>query len=171
MKAYKVVDGKRVAIELKKKTDDDMGWFEMPLEKSGRIVDVHCPYGVFGRGDKSMLLDYSAKYINTTQGSSAKPSSELALDLVPSFKNGQLKIVAYFDGYPIKGIEIEAERLGSDMDVATTDVTGHAVLEPNGRYVIRGKHVVAEAGELEWREVRRKALLLHAGHRHQSHHN
>lgn len=148
MKAYKVVDGKRVAIELDKKTEDDMGWFQTSLETSGHIVDVHVPYGVFGRGDKSMLLDYSAKYINTTQGSAAKPSTELTLDLVPAFENGQLKIGAYFNGYPIEGIEIEAERLASDSDVATTDVAGHAVLSPSSRYIIRGKHVVAEAGEL-----------------------
>ena len=148
MKAYKVVDGKRRLIELTKKTEDDLGWFETSLNNSGHIVDIHCPYGVFGRGDKSMLLDYSAKYINTTQGVAAKPNSELTLDLVPTFDNGQLKIAAFFKGYPIEGIEIQAEQLESDMDFATTDVTGHAVLAPNSRYVIRGKHVVAEAGEL-----------------------
>lgn len=148
MQAYKVVDGKRVAIELDKKTEDNIGWFETSVDKSGHIVDIHVPYGVFGRGDKSMLLDYSAKYINTTQGAAAKPSTELTLDLVPTFENGQLKITAYFNGYPIEGIEIQAERLASDSAVATTGVTGHAVLSPNSRYVIRGKHVVDEAGEL-----------------------
>jgi len=149
MKAYKVVDGKRVLIDLEKKTDDGLGWFETSIKESGSVVDIHVPYGVFMRGDKSMLLDYSAKFINTTQGTSAAPSKKLALDLVPSFERGQLKIAAYFNGYPIEGVEVEVERLASDIDVVKTDLTGHAVVASTGRYIIRGKHVVVEAGELD----------------------
>ncbi len=156
MKAYKVVDGERVLIEMKKQTEDGMGWFETPVKESGGIVDVHVPYGVFGRGDKSMLLDYSAKFLNTTQGTSAKPSKKLTLDLVPSFENGQLKIAAYLNGYPIEGVEVEVERLESDKSVVTTDVSGHALVAPNGRYIIRGKHVVAEAGELDGKKYDEK---------------
>jgi len=148
MKTYKVTDGKRHLIKLAKKTEDDFGWFETSLENSGHIVDVHVPYGVFGRGDKTMVLDYSAKYFNATQGSVAKPNKELTLDLVPTYESGQLKVVAYFQGYPIEGVEIQAERLESDYDYATTDVSGQAMLSPASRYVIRGTHIVEEAGEI-----------------------
>ncbi len=148
MKAYKVTDGKRHLIQLDKKIEDDLGWFETSLGNSGHVVDVHVPYGIFGRGDKTMVLDYSAKYFNVTQGSVAKPNKELTLDLVPTLEGGQLKVVAYFQGYPIEGVEIQAERLECDIDYATTDVSGQATLSPAGRYVIRGKYIVEEAGEI-----------------------
>ena len=167
LKAYKVQDGKRVAVELQKKTEDDLGWFETSLDKSGRVVDAHCPYGVFSRGDKSMLLDYSAKYISINHGQAAKPGTELTLDLVPVFENGQLKISAFFKGYPVKDIEVEVTRLESDTEYATTNESGQALITPASRYLIRGKHVVMEAGELDGKKYSEKryycTLVLDTG--------
>lgn len=148
MQAYKVDGGKRVPIELAKQTEGELGWFETSLDSSGHIVDVHCPYGVFGRGDKRMFLDYSAKYININDGHSAPANKQLKLDFIPKMEQGQLSVTAYFNGFPIKDIEIEVTRLESNT-YAETDEAGHAVLNPHSRFVVKGKHVVEEPGEVD----------------------
>jgi hypothetical protein len=155
MKAYKVEDGKRVPIELSQQTEDEAGWFEASLESSGHIVDIHCPYGVFGKGEKKMLLDYSAKYINLNAGQPATANSQLVLDLVPAMTNGRLSVTAYFNGAPVKDIELEVTRQEGDT-YAQTDADGRAVLNPFSRYVVRGKHSVSESGELDGKKYSEK---------------
>jgi N-acetylneuraminic acid mutarotase len=147
MKAYKIENGKRVPIELTQKTEDGTGWFETSLSASEHMVDVHCPYGVFGRGDKKMLLDYSAKYINLNAGKPAIADSLLPLDLIPIMKNGRLEVTGYFDGKPSENIEIEVTRMAGES-IAKTNASGQAVLNLDARYVVRGKFSVGETGEL-----------------------
>lgn len=55
------VDSKGKATEIKfaQKTEGSDGWFECESGKKLGQVDVRCEYGVFGRGDKAMFLDYS----------------------------------------------------------------------------------------------------------------
>lgn len=155
MKAYKVENGKRVPIELSQQTEDETGWFESSLESSGHIVDIHCPYGVFGKGEKKMLLDYSAKYININAGQPAAANRQLMLDLVPVMDNGRLSVTAYFDGSPIKDIELEVTRQEGDT-YAQTDANGRAIVNPFSRYVVRGKHSIDESGEVDGKKYSEK---------------
>ena len=153
MKAFAVVGGKFEPVEFGKQVDGDQGWFEASQDKVGQLVEVTCPYGVFGRGEKTMFLDYSAKYVSmpntTNQLNASKPSKNLALDIVPSFANGNLTLTAYFKGYPLKGVEIQLENVESESLTRTTDETGQVVLNSSTRYTIRAKHTVAEAGEVD----------------------
>lgn len=148
MKVFSVKEGNHAALELTKQTDGGEGWFEVPLEKAGNAVDLSCEYGVFGRGDRSMFLDYCAKYILFDgQTDTKKVANKLKLDIVPQRVDGKLKLTAYFDGKPLSGAEITAYQLESHSVDATTSDNGSVLIEPATRYVIRAKHVIAEAGE------------------------
>lgn len=148
MKAYQVVDGKRQAVQFTQKESIGTGWFEHDCEHVGQTIDVHCRYGVFGRGDSKMLLDYGAKYINLNSGTPAKPGTELRLDLVPTMENGELNIAAFFDGKPVEGVEIEIARTPLQATL-TTSSEGTINLACPPRYTVRGKYTVAQAGEVD----------------------
>ena len=147
MKAYRVVQGKRELVEFAKEEAAGMGWFEKSCDKVGHAVDVHCQYGVFGRGDTKMLLDYGAKYVNLDHTVAAKPGGELKLDLIPVLEGSQLKLTAYFEGKPVEGVEVELERMPLDQSMVT-DQSGSVSLQCGSRFVIRGKHTISEGGEL-----------------------
>ncbi len=153
MKSFTHIDGELKPIAFEKKVDGDEGWFESAQDKLGQSVEVSCPYGVFGRGDKTMFLDYSAKHVtfseSTLSSRASQPSTNLALDIVPSFVDGKLSLTAYFKGYPLKGVEVQLESVECDSLAQTTDDAGQVSLQPSSRYVLRAKHSVAEAGEVE----------------------
>ncbi|QEG24300.1 Kelch repeat-containing protein [Mariniblastus fucicola] len=157
MQAFTTVDGETKEIEFEKVVEGDDGWFEVPLDSVGNTVDISCPYGVFGRGDKSMHLDYSAKLVRYTAGDSvAKPSKKLALDLVPQFTPDGLKVAAYFKGMPLPNAEISLVRVETDSLDTTTDETGNVVLAPTTRYLVRGKHILEESGEVDGKKFSEK---------------
>lgn len=157
MKAFTTVDGKTQEVEFEKVTDDDDGWFEVAEDKVGDAVDVECPYGVFGGGEKSMFLNYSGKYAKLgTDSSPAKPVKELTLDLVPEFTEGALKITAYFKGMPLHNAEVKLVRTDADSTEGTTGETGSVMLKAPTRYLIRAKHVVQESGEANGKKFAEK---------------
>ncbi|MEL7496548.1 MAG: kelch repeat-containing protein [Planctomycetota bacterium] len=153
MKAFTLHDGTFKPVEFEKQVDGDEGWFEATTADLGQLVEVACPYGVFGRGDKQMFLDYSAKYMSLSYGesmlNSGKPSSKLTLDIVPTFTDGKLSAVAYFKGMPAQDVEVQLESVDTDSATLKTDDTGKVSLQTSSRYVIRAKHVVEEAGEVD----------------------
>ena len=147
MKVTSVQQGKRSAVSMSKMTDGDLGWFEVPVEEVGNAVDAACEYGVFGRGEKTMFLDYSAKYINLSHESPQKPATDLKLDLVVKPSGGKLITTAYFNGKVAEGLEIDIMPEDGD-DIATkTDEHGSFAIQPAKRILIRAKHVVPESGE------------------------
>ncbi|MEM7454628.1 MAG: kelch repeat-containing protein [Planctomycetota bacterium] len=149
MSAYGMKDGQRVELEFARIEDGDEGWFEIDQVDAGHVIDIACPYGVFSRGPSAMFLDYSARYIDMREVPSPGHASELGLDLLPVMVDGRLTIQAIFDGQPAKGIEILVEEFPDEELETTTDESGAANLFSSGRYIIRGKHVVAESGEHE----------------------
>ena len=138
-------------VDFAKQVDGGEGWFEAKKAKLGSVVEASCPYGVFGRGDKTMFLDYSAKYVSLQHSKvgANKPSGNLALDVIPTFVDGEVSLVAYFNGKPLKGVEVQLEYVETDSLTTTTNEQGVVGLKPNSRYVIRAKHVVEEAGEVD----------------------
>lgn len=142
------------AIELEKKVDGEDGWFELPQEGLGQSVEVSCPYGIFGRGEKLMRLDYSAKYTRCSglQLDSENTSGNLKLDIVPSFENGQLKLNAYFNGKLTEDVEIKLESVDCESTEEVTGEGGVALLAPNVRYVVRAKYSTDESGEIDGKQ-------------------
>ena len=157
MRAHTIIDGAAKEISFQKEIDDDLGWYETPMEGLGATVNVSCPYGVFNRGDLAMFLDYSGKYVRYSSGAlSRKPADDLSLDLIPSFENGQLKVNVYFKGMPLAGAEVSLIRIDASSCETNSDDTGEAVLTPPVRYLVRAKHVLAEPGEFDGKKYTEK---------------
>ena len=150
MKAFTTVDSKQTAVEFEKKTNEEEGWYETPLKGLGPVVNVSYPYGVFSRGDVTMFLDYSAKYVRFPAASeNLKPSKELALDVIPVWEDGKLKLTVYFKGMPLHDAEVTLVSVDADSFETKTDETGTVVMSPTMRYLVRARHVVKDAGEFD----------------------
>lgn len=153
MKSFTNSNGDYKAIDFEKKVDGDQGWFEIPSSTVGDVVEVTCPYGVFGRGDKNMYLDYSAKYATMPAAAkklgNGKSSPNLALDIIPAFKKGKLTAKAYFNGQPAPGVELSLESVKAETATLETNKDGVATFSPTTRYVLRAKKVVEEPGEVD----------------------
>ena len=141
------------ALRFEKQVDGDEGWFEIAANDAGSWVEVACAYGVFGRGEQTMFLDYSAKYVALSTPEATremdKASDKLALDIVPKWDHGKLVLVAYFQGKPIEGVEIQLESVETESSTQVTNQAGEVALQTAARYVIRAKHTVPEAGEVD----------------------
>lgn len=156
MKSYVLREGSFQDLAFTQKTEGDNGWFEADFSPASLAVDVTCEYGLFGRGDKKMLLDYSAKYLRLAAGTTASTSGQLKLDLVPTFTEGKLTISAQFNGSPVSGVEIEVEEVEVEPESLETNLNGVATLSGSARYIIRGKHTLAEAGEFDGQKFEEK---------------
>ena len=157
MKAHTVIEGAAKEVKFQKKIDDELGWYETSLDGLGPVVNVSCPYGVFSRGDLTMFLDYSGKYVRYSGDAlSKKPANGLSLDMIPSFENGQLKVGVYFKGMPLPGAEVSLIRIDAESFRTNSDDTGNAVLTPSVRYLVRAKHVLSELGEVDGEEYSEK---------------
>ena len=147
MKVYSVLsDGSATEVNAERKTADSEGWFEIDSTKSGNSIDVECLYGMFGRGESQMLLNYGAKYINYDGKTSNQTSGKLPLDIIPSMKDGKLVFHTFFDGKPAEGVELTIYQLETDDVVANTNKDGQFVFEAPARFVVRAKHTVAKNG-------------------------
>lgn len=79
-------------------------------------------YGVFTRGDSSMLLNYYSKYLDATPEAISKlaKSERLALDVVPHRnEDGTIWVEVFFQGKPVEGAQ-----------VVDCDPLGETTLEP-----------------------------------------
>ena len=157
MKAHSVIDGSAKEVKFQKKIDDELGWYETSLDGLGPVVNVSCPYGVFNRGDLTMLLDYSGKYVRYSGNALPKKTADgLSLDMIPSFENGQLKVGVYFKGLPLPNAEVSLIRIDAESFKTNTDDTGNVVLTPSVRYLVRAKHVLSEPGEADGQKYSEK---------------
>ena len=156
MKAFTTIDGESKELTFEKMVEGDDGWFEVSRDSVGDEVSVACPYGIFGRGDKSMLLDYSAKFVQLSSQSKLTPTKGLALDLVPEMTDGKLKITTYFKGMPLSNAEVKLVRVETDSMETTSDETGSLIVSPNARYIVRAKHTLEEAGEIDGKSYSEK---------------
>ena len=149
MKVRSLKGSDKTLLEMSRMSDGDEGWFEVPQATAGDVVDVECLYGLFGRGDTKMLLDYGAKYIKYSPSLNLVPSNQMNLDVIPQYENGKLKLQAFFKGKPVSGVEFTIRRSPGDDVVQITPENGTIVTEPDSRFIIRAKHTVAQSGEHE----------------------
>ncbi|MEM9943831.1 MAG: kelch repeat-containing protein [Planctomycetota bacterium] len=158
MKATTMIDGKVSSVEFEKMVNEKLGWLETDGKNAGKVVNISCPYGVFGRGDKTMFLDYNAKYIRGFDNlKSLKPTTDLSLDVIPTLEKGQLVFHTYFQGKPVKEVEILLEYFDSELsDAAWSDDSGKVTLNPITRIAARAKYVVEESGEVDGKKYAEK---------------
>ena len=71
--------------------------------------------------------------------------------MIPSLKDGRLKLAATFDGEPVAGAQVIVAKPADDDFESTTDENGHATLEvsDSGVYSVRIRHIEQAAGELD----------------------
>lgn len=155
MKACTLIDGSYVPLALKKQTEDDTAWYQCSTDHAGPVVNLSCEYGIFGRGEKFMFLDYNAKYVNLSQKQVVPVDSQMALDVIPSVQNGQLSLRAFFKGFPLQGVEFHVQREASETESVSGE-DGAISLSAGGRYIVRAKHVVEESGEFDGKSFQEK---------------
>ncbi|MCH2183484.1 MAG: hypothetical protein MK108_15910 [Mariniblastus sp.] len=171
MKVHAIhADGNCQPISPERKKDDTEGWFEIATLQPGCSLDVDCLYGMFGRGETQMLLNYGAKYIDFHPDQPAASSGKLPLDIAPSMVDGQLVLTALFNGKPAADVELSIYQLETDVLTETTSKDGRVTAVVPARYVVRAKHTVADAGEFEGNSYDEKryyctlVLDVHANH-------
>lgn len=126
----------------------------VPAEGSA-AVDVACRYGVFERGETSMLLNYYAKHLRLNDaGDLAKlaRAERLPLDIVPRAEGKGLQLQVLWQGRPAAGVEVVVLDPQDESRQFETNDRGTVTFSPTeaGRYAIRARHVEADrAGELD----------------------
>jgi len=136
-------------LSLTQKSDGDQGWFETTFEAAGPAIKLNCPYGVFRRGEKSMWLDYSARYVQLPTASHLKADANLTLDVIPTWRDGALELTTTFEGKPAANVELTiTPQVGATIETKSNEVGAITVPLP-ARYRIMAKKVVAEAGEID----------------------
>ena len=142
-------NGNPSEIKFEKQTKDDKGWLQCISESELTAVDGDCSYGVFSRGEKSMFLHYSAKYLQLTNGEKTRSSGKLPLDILIDTRNGGLKARVLFNGEPATDCEVVVyDDKGTEQKLSTNSA---GFVEPEnykpGRHLLRAKMVDTKGGE------------------------
>lgn len=117
-------------------------------------VDTVCRYGVFQRGETSLLLNYSAKHARLRRSddlSSVARSEKLELDITPQLRDGQLWLRVTWQGEPLAGCELTLLGDGGETTEATSDELGRVPAQlTGGRLVCRACRIDESArGEVD----------------------
>ncbi len=149
MRVFRTNGNEIESVTFDRMSESDMGWFQFANAEDSPVL-LTCDYGIFTRGEKSMRLDYAARY----QRSNAEIAivDDMRLDIRPTFENGNLILTAYFDGRPASNIELVITQSSVDSAAltATTDENGRSELTWNGenRVLIRGKTIIEQDGNI-----------------------
>lgn len=118
-------------------------------------VEANCCYGVFARGDNTMLLNYSGKHLHLNSPADLNEvakADQLWLDIRPTLADDKLTLEVDYKGEPVnKASVVVTDPAGEDRELET-DAKGKVTLEdaPQGRYEIRATYVQPNAsGELD----------------------
>ncbi len=113
-------------------------------------------FGVIERGGKAFLLRYYAKTGPAANRRSwqINTGKQLALDLIPEQKEGQIAVLVQWQGKPAKGAEYIVARPGKGDVEGTTDETGKFTFKPGeaGLHSIRVKLVEDKSGKHEGKD-------------------
>ncbi len=136
----------------KQEKDGDGSWVSLGVDNSVTAASAVCKYGVFERGTTKGLLQYYAKYLDSTSASykALLRDEALPLDIVPEVAEGtSQKLTVLFQGKPAAGSEVLVRAPDGADQKLKTDAEGHATitLGQAGLYSIRAKWEVQEAGK------------------------
>lgn len=145
-------------ITYSKQTKDDNGWFDCVSETDLKAVDGDCSYGVFSRGEKSMFLHYTAKYLDHKNGTTTEPSGKLPLDIVVDSSSGKLKAKILFLGKPAENCEVSVfDDKGNEQKLKSN---ADGIVNPEqisqGRFLLRAKAVEQQPGEADGKSYSEK---------------
>lgn len=145
--------GKAAPLSLSAWSDEaaDVGGLSAKLPADGAsCAALNCLYGVFQRGETSLLLNYYARY--QRGAASAKCPADLALDLSTTESADGAAATVTWQGQPLPNAEVTVTAPDDETRELKTDNNGSVNLGKlqAGRYAIRARHVEADkAGELD----------------------
>lgn len=136
-------------------SDGDEGWLVATDYAGGREVIGDITYGLFTRGEKSMLLHYSAKYARLAEGQSlqAVDAKTLPLDIQAELREGKLHLQVLYRGKPAAKAEVVVDHSAGEIRDLETDAEGRlTVASVPGQFLIRAKGGSTEPGQLDGKD-------------------
>jgi uncharacterized GH25 family protein len=134
--------------------------------KGVRVVQGMTEFGVLTKGkDKkeTFLLRYHPRAVIGTPKEAMKPDAELAVEILPVFEDGKLRLLVASKGKPVADAEVNV-LLPGDKKKATTDKKGLTdAFDAPGRYGAYVRHSEAKSGEYDGKkydEIRNYATLV-----------
>ena len=145
-------DGKSQSVAVLKLVQDGGGALVGAVHAGTANLSAHIEYGVLTRGEKTFLLRYWAKYLDTSVSGwqTLARDEALRLDVVPHTAADGMTLEVLYAGQPASGSEVIILDPTGAETTAKADASGKlklVALRP-GLYSIRAKWVVEEAGKL-----------------------
>jgi hypothetical protein len=107
-------------------------------------LELVCDYGLFSRGDQTMLLAYFAKHLPPLGSDACRElarSDRLSLDIVPQRQDGSLLLTVYWQGSPAAAVEVTVVPMDGEAAQYTTDSLGEIrVPLPSGPCAVRARY-------------------------------
>lgn len=147
------VTGSEAATELIPSLSDSGLSATADLSGNTVVVTSH-DLGVMDRGDSVFRLKYYAKagpVVTDSAWKKAATTDDVRLDIVPSWKDGKVRIKVRFDEKPVAGAQVKAARPGMEDFEGETNDKGVAVfpIAEGGVHSIRVRHIETAPGELK----------------------
>lgn len=129
-------------------------------------LSTQIKYGVMTRGDKTFLLKYFAKFLDSSASELKKLARDerLTLDVVPHATDKGYSLEILYKGKPVAGSDVVIHDPSSNQTEAKSDEKGRVELitAKPGLYSVRAKWVVEEKGkegEKEYTQVNNYCTL------------
>lgn len=144
--------GKPEFLKVTKRVEGNGGALIGNLTASSPALSAHINYGVLDRGGQKFLLQYHAKYLDSSASAfkTLARDEQLHFDIVPQQTAKGFSCDVLFAGNPAAASTVVIlDPSGTQID-ATTDEAGRFSIESAkpGLYSIRAKWVVKESGKL-----------------------
>jgi uncharacterized GH25 family protein len=147
----RTTDGKSIPVEkLTKQLNDEVGSLVAALPADAKGLSGTIKYGVLERRGEVFLLQYHAKFLDSTADlKSLGRDEKLPLDVVPHAATGGLDLEVLFEGKPVEGSEVVLLDPDGNESTAKTNAAGRITIKADkpGVHSIRAKWVVKQAGK------------------------
>ena len=159
LKTWQLQGDEFAATSMELREDGDEGWFVAKTNKGCAEFAGDVTYGVFSKGESSMLLHYCAQYGSLQTGNSlvARTGSVLPLSIVAGAKGKKIRIRVLAAGKRAAECELViVDSQGKTHEVKTNAKGLFAMDKAAGRYLIRAKEVDSKAGKYEGKDYSEK---------------
>ncbi|MEE3368010.1 MAG: hypothetical protein VX346_01570 [Planctomycetota bacterium] len=159
--------GQYTTAPTEKVTTDDGGYLDVNLSGGVGALEAECLFGVFGQGERTMLLHYYAKAIAPEHLAKLGRSSKLDFDVVPHWQNGILQVTVLWKGRPVPASQLIVTDSAGDDQELTTDHNGNVQcrLKQLAGARLRARRTVKKPGQLagqDYREQRQYCTVTFA---------
>ena len=151
----------------KKVTTADGGYLDVSLSEGVGALEAECLFGIFGQGERTMLLHYYAKAIAPVHLAKLGRSARLDFDVVPQWQDGILRVTVLWQGKPVPESQLIVTDSAGDDQELTTDPNGNVQcqLKQLVGARLRARRMVKKPGQLagtDYREQRQYCTVTFA---------